>query len=477
MTMSTSPKHLSSEEFRQQGYAFVDWIAEYYERVGELPVAAQVKPGDVSGQLPLSPPESGESLSAVLKDMDEIILPGLTHWASPNFFAYFPSNASPPAVLGDLLSAGLGTQGMLWITSPAATELETRMMDWLAILLDLPDQFRSHGAGGGVIQDSASSAVLCAILAARERISEGTTNAKGLGVASTMVAYASEHAHSSIEKGIRIAGIGSENLRKIKTSDAHQMDIDALENRIQQDIAAGLQPFFVSATVGSTASGAFDSVGGLGTLCERYGLWLHVDAAMYGTAAVCPEYRWIHEGLELADSYAFNPHKWMLTNFDCCAFWVADRRDLIGALGIHPDYLQNRSTDSGDVIDYRDWQIPLGRRFRALKLWCVLRSYGAGEIRQVVRFHVALTQAFASWVEMDERFELCAPHPFNLVCFRLKGSDQSNRDLMDRLNDSGRLYLSHCTLNGQFVLRFCVGQWSTEMRHVQSAWSEILGSI
>jgi len=475
--MTRSPNHLSPEEFRKSGYAFIDWIAQYYQEVGDYPVTSQVAPGDTAAQLPAIAPEEGEPLERVLEDMNRIILPGLTHWASPNFFAYFPSNASPPAVLGDLLSSGLGTQGMLWATSPAATELETRMMDWLADLLGLPERFHSKGKGGGVIQDSASSAVLCAILAARERRSEGRVNAKGMVGGPRWVAYSSEHAHSSIEKGIRIAGIGSDNLRKVATGDAHQMDLDILERQIQADIQQGFTPFFVSATVGSTSSGAFDSVKGLGPLCAKYNLWLHVDAAMYGTAAVCPEYRWIHEGVEQADSYCFNPHKWMLTNFDCSAFWVSNRKDLIGALGIHPDYLQNRSTDSGQVIDYRDWQIPLGRRFRALKLWCVLRAYGAREIRQVVRHHVALTQDFAGWVEAEPRFELCAPHPFNLVCFRLKGSDEENRKLMNRLNDSGRLYLTHCTLNGRFVLRFCVGQWSTKEEHVRQAWSEILGSI
>ena len=350
-------------------------------------------------------------------------------------------------------------------------------MDWLAVLLALPKQFHSKGPGGGVIQDSASSATLSAILAARERCTQGRTNAEGLATHAPLVAYASEHAHSSIEKGIRIAGIGSQNLRKVPTLSAHEMDVKALEKSILEDIERGCCPFFVSATVGSTASGAFDDIEALAEVCSAHNIWLHVDAAMYGTAAACPEYRWIHRGLDRADSYCFNPHKWMLTNFDCCAFWVSDRKDLIGALGIHPDYLQNRATDSGDVIDYRDWQIPLGRRFRALKLWCVLRAYGTQNIREIIRNHVAMSQAFATWVAADARFELCAPHPFNLVCFRLKGSDADNRALMNRLNDSGALYLSHCTLHGRFTMRMCIGQWSTEMKHVQQAWSEILGSL
>lgn len=475
--MKSKTLHMSPEEFKANGYAFIDWIAKYYEEVGAYPVMSQVSPGDVAAQLPEEPPEHGEPMDAVLRDMSEIIVPGLTHWASPNFFAYFPSNASPPSVLGDLLSSGLGTQGMLWATSPAATELETRVMDWLATLLDLPAVFRSTGMGGGVIQDSASSATLSAILAARERCTQGKTNAEGVGYHGTLVAYSSEHAHSSIEKGIRIAGIGSKNLRKVPTLSAHQMDVSALQGMVKEDIARGCIPFFVSATVGSTASGAFDDIEALAKVCAAHDIWLHVDAAMYGTAAACPEFRWIHSGLDLAQSYCFNPHKWMLTNFDCCAFWVADRRDLIGALGIHPDYLQNRATDSGTVIDYRDWQIPLGRRFRALKLWCVLRAYGTRKIREMIRHHVSMTQRFASWVEAHPRFELCAPHPFNLVCFRLKGSDADNRALMDRLNDSGQLYLSHCVLHGRFTIRLCVGQWSTEIQHVQKAWSEILGSI
>jgi len=472
--MSENSNHMSPEEFRRNGYAVIEWIARYMEEVGEYPVMSRVSPGEILDALPAAAPDHGsKDVLPILKDMDEIILPGITHWASPKFFAYFPSNASPPAILGDLMSSGLGVQGMLWVTSPAATELEIRMMDWLATLLQLPKRFHSGGNGGGVIQDSASSSVLCAILAARERVTQGQSNREGLSGTQPLTAYSSTEAHSSIEKGLRIAGIGSQGLRKVGVDEQFSIDLVALRAQIEADIAAGFRPFFVSATLGSTSSGAFDSVVGLGALCQEYDLWLHVDAAMFGTAAACPEYRWIHEGLELADSYCFNPHKWMLTNFDCCAFWVADRKDLIGALGIHPDYLQNRATDSGDVTDYRDWQIPLGRRFRALKLWFVLRTYGVEGIQRVVREHVGLTQMFAELVCAAPAFELCAPHPFNLVCFRLRGGDTENRQLMEALNDSGALYLSHTTLNDQFVLRFCVGQWATEECHVQEAWTRI----
>ncbi|HVS01775.1 MAG TPA: pyridoxal-dependent decarboxylase, partial [Thermoanaerobaculia bacterium] len=365
---------MTPDEFRRYGGEVVEWLARYMERVEALPVLSRVAPGEVRGRLPAAPPRTGEPFAAVLPDLEEVILPGLTHWQHPGFFAYFPSNTSGPSILGELLSAGLAVQGMLWSTSPACTELETHVLDWLVDMLGLPRRFLSHGPGGGVIQDTASSATLCALLAARERATGGAANRHG--VAGDLTCYASEEAHSSVDKAVRIAGLGSERLRKVAVDAAYAMRPEALARQMAADRDAGYTPCLVVATVGTTSSTALDPLTPIAEVCRRQGAWLHVDAAMAGTAALCPELRWIQRGVEEADSYCFNPHKWMFTNFDCDCFWVADRGALVRALSVLPEYLRNRATESGAVIDYRDWQVPLGRRFRALKLWLVIRWYG-----------------------------------------------------------------------------------------------------
>ena len=407
----------------------------------------------------------------MLADVERIILPGITHWQSPNFYAFFPGNSSGPAVLGELLSAGLGVQGMMWLTSPACTELETHLLDWLVDMMGLPEKFLSTGPGGGVIQDSASSATLCALLAGRERATNFAVNQRG--GTGQLVAYGTSQTHSSLEKDMKIAGMGVENLRKVAVDDRFALRPEALAAQIAADRAAGLTPAFVCATVGTTSSNAMDPLPAIAAICREQGLWLHVDAAMSGSATICPEFRWIIDGLEGVDSYSFNPHKWLFTNFDCTAFFVADRKALIETLSILPEYLRNEATKSGAVIDYRDWQIPLGRRFRALKLWFVIRHYGIEGLRHHIRQHVALAQAFADWVRADDRFELVAPVPLNLVCFRYRGSDEDNQGLLDRLNASGDLYLTHTRLNDQLVLRLCIGQTYTEHRHVARAWARI----
>src|SRR5215472_6654949 len=315
---------MTPEEFRRYGYAVVDWIADYQSRIESFPVLSQVKPGEVRASLPANPPTRGESIEAMLKDVDEIILPGVTHWQSPNFFAYFPCNASGPGILGDLLSSGLGVQGMLWSTSPACTELETQVMDWLVSMMGLPEKFLSSNTGGGVIQDTASSAALCALLAGRERATNYTSNKKGCN--GKLVAYCSTQTHSSLEKAAMIAGIGVENLRQVEVDEKFAMKPDALARKVQADRTAGLTPCFVCATVGTTSSNAMDPIGAIGEVCRNNGLWMHVDAAMSGTAMLCPEFRHLQRGVEFADSYNFNPHKWMFTNFDCNCFWVADRK-------------------------------------------------------------------------------------------------------------------------------------------------------
>jgi aromatic-L-amino-acid decarboxylase len=463
--------HMTPDEFRAAGNAAVEWVARYLEEVEDYPVLSRVEPGEVRAQLPPMPPESGEPFEAMLGDLDEIIMPGITHWQSPNFFAYFNGNASAPSILGELISAGLGTQGMLWATSPAATELETHVMDWLVDMLGLPKAFRSTESGGGVIQDTASSSTLVAMLAAREQATEFTTNQTGdLG---HLTAYTSSQAHSSVEKAIRIAGIGSENLRLVDVDDDYAMLPEHLERLMLEDVAAGRTPAVVIATVGTTSSTAIDPVARVGEIARRHGAWFHVDAALAGSAAILPEMRWLHDGVELADSYVVNPHKWLFTNLDFSALFVADRVTLIKTLSVLPEYLRNEATESGAVIDYRDWQVGLGRRFRALKLWFVIRHYGIEGLQFHVREHLRLARTFTSWVEEHPDFELAAPVPVNLACFRHTGGDEVNQRIMDTVNASGEAYFTHTKLDGKLTLRMAIGQTYTEERHVRHAWDLI----
>lgn len=471
MTAEKKSYHMDAEEFRRHGHAAVDWVVEYMKHVEQYPVLARVAPGDIRARLPARAPQQGESFERMLADVTDIILPGITHWQSPGFFAFFPGNSSPPAILGEILSAGLGVQGMLWATSPACTELETHVMDWLVDMLALPARFKSSSSGGGVIQHSASDATLCALLAARERCTGGATNRAGGN--GRLVAYTSKHAHSSLEKDCRIAGIGSDNLRLVDVDEKFALRPDALAAQIEADIAAGLTPFFVMACVGTTSSLALDPVRPIADICRRHGLWLHVDAAMAGTAALCPEFRFIHDGVEDADSYMFNPHKWMFTNFDCTAFFVADRQALINSLSILPEYLRNQATEAGAVIDYRDWHVPLGRRFRALKLWFVIRHYGIEGLQHHVREHVRLAQLFRGWVKESKEFELVVECPLNLVCFRHRLGDAATERVHKTVNQSGALYLTHTKLDDRYVLRMNIGQTRTEERHVRAAWERL----
>jgi aromatic-L-amino-acid/L-tryptophan decarboxylase len=463
--------HMSPEDFRRHGHAVVDWIADYYSRIESVPVLSRAEPGQVRASLPAQPPVHGEPFETILRDVDRLILPGITHWQSPNFFAFFPANSSGPGILGDLLSSGLAVQGMLWSTSPACTELETHVLDWLVPMLGLPQKFLSTNTGGGVIQDTASSASLCALLAGRERATNYESNKSGCD--GRLVAYTSNQAHSSLEKAAKIAGLGTDNLRLIEVDEKFAMNPHALARAIEADKLSGQLPCFVSATFGTTSSNAIDPLRQIGKICREHNLWFHVDGAMSGTAALCPEFRHLQDGLEFADSYCFNPHKWMFTNFDCDCFWVADRKALIQTLSILPEYLRNKATESGAVFDYRDWHIQLGRRFRSLKLWFVIRHYGIEGLQYHIRQHVALAQEFANWIREDHRFELAAPVPLNLVCFRLKAGDAPTQDLMDRLNRSGDLFLTHTKLHNKLTLRFCVGQTNTQARHVKRAWERI----
>jgi aromatic-L-amino-acid decarboxylase len=463
--------HMTADEFRRYGRAVIDRIADYMEQVEEYPVRSRLSPGEVRALLPDDPPAKGEDFDTILADVDRVVVPGLTHWQSPNFFAYFPANASGPSILGDLLSSGFGVQGMLWSTSPACTEVETHLMDWLVGMLGLPETWISTGTGGGVIQDTASSSTLCALLAARERATGFKSNEEGVG--EPLTAYCSTQAHSSVEKAVRIAGLGTDRLRLVSVDETFAMRADDLARQIDADRAAGMCPAFVCATVGTTGSNAMDPIRAIGEVCRAEGVWLHVDAAMSGTAALCPEFRHIHNGLELADSYCFNPHKWMFTNFDCDCFYVADRAALIKALSVSPEYLRNKASESGAVIDYRDWQVPMGRRFRALKLWFVIRHYGIEGLRFHVRQHIKLAQELAARIDESEEFELVVRPPLNLVCFRHVAGNEFNERLLERLNAGGDLYLTHAVLEDIYTLRLVVGQAHTQERHVEHAWRRI----
>lgn len=467
---------MDPDAFRAAGYQIVDLIADYLSGVEAFPVSPAVRPGDVRARLPEHPPSAPEPFEAILADVRSVVLPGLTHWQHPSFFAYFPANTSYPSILGELLAAGLGVQGMSWVTSPACTELETLMLDWMQELLDLPDRFRSTSStGGGVIQGSASEAALTAILAARWRATGGSVNRHGAAAMDRLVAYASDQAHSSIEKGLRIAGIGTDRLRLIPHDEHFGLRPELLADQVERDVAAGLVPFFVCASHGTTSSMAFDPTPAIAEIARGHDMWLHVDAAMSGVAALVPEFRWVNHGVELADSYCTNPHKWMGVNFDCDLFWTADRTAVLGALSILPEYLRSRAAESGAAIDYRDWQIPLGRRFRSLKLWFTLRADGVGAAQRMIRRHVALTQRLAALVADDDRFEVVAPHPLNLLCLRVRGTspadgDRRTDELIEAANATGQVLFTRTVLDGRSVLRFSIGTRSTEERHVLAAW-------
>lgn len=461
---------MDAAEYRRQAHRLVDWMADYLETVESRPVRSAVRPGEIASRLPESPPEAGEPFERIFADFERDLLPGITHWQHPSFFAFFPANSSPPSVLAEMLTAALGVNCMLWQTSPAGTELETRVLDWLRRMMGLPEGFT------GVIQDTASSATLCAVLAARERATGFDANRRGVSEGDRLRMYASAEAHSSVEKAVRIAGLGGEALRAVPISEDGAMDAARLEAMLAEDTAAGLRPALVVATLGTTGASGFDPLRPIGELCRRHGAMLHVDAAWAGTAAIAPEHRWMLDGAEYADSLVVNPHKWMLVNFDCSAQFVRDPAGFVRTFEIVPEYL--RTAERGRVIDYRDWGIALGRRFRALKLWFVIRSYGVEGLRAVVRRHVRLAAELAAAVEAEPDFELAAPPRLALLCLRYRppgvddprALDDLNERLLQALNDSGRLYLTQTRVGGAYVIRFCVGQTATERRHVEAAW-------
>ncbi len=502
------PNHMSTAAFRDAAHQLVDFICDYYDTIEARPVRARTEPGAVYDALPDAPPAHPEPFDRVLDDVRETVAPNLTHWQHPSFFAYFPANGSFPSVLGDLLSSALGVQGMLWQTSPACTEVETRVLDWLALMLGLPASFTSTGAhpslqsepelrellgeplpavrdspGGGVILSTASEAVLTALSAALERHRRSSESVQ------QPIIYVSSQSHSSVRKAVNIVGLVPENIREIPTDERHAMDPAALRRAIDEDESNACRPVFVCATLGTTGSGAFDPLAEIAELCERRRAWLHVDAAWAGSAFVCPEQRGLLRGVQSADSFSFNPHKWLLTNFDCSAFFLngaAAREHLLRAMSITPEYLRNAASDAGGVIDYRDWHIPLGRRFRALKLWFVLRHYGVKGLQDHIRTHCRQAASLERVIDADDRFELAAPRSMSLVLFRVADDDPAgthSRALMDRVNDSGRAFLTHTVLpdpdggEARFAIRVAIGGALTRDEHVRTLWQTVLESL
>jgi aromatic-L-amino-acid decarboxylase len=466
-----SETNMDDNDFRTWAHRAADWSADYLETVAERPVRAQTQPGDVLKQLPLRPPHDAESMEAIFADLDRIILPGMTHWQHPCFFAYFPANSSPPSVVAEYVTAAMAAQCMLWQTSPAATELETRVLDWLRQMVGLGDGF------AGVIQDSASGATLAALLTARERALGFKGNAQGLTAHAPVRVYASPQAHSSINKAVRIAGIGDANLVNVPVRGPHgSMDVEALERAIVEDRASGFVPAAVVACLGSTSIGTCDDIEAISEVARRHGLYLHVDAAWAGSAMICPEFRDLMRGAEHADSFVFNPHKWLFTNFDCTAHFVKDPKALTDTLGLRPAYL--RTLGRGGLVDYNEWSVPLGRRFRALKLWFVIRSYGVETLRTMIRRHVSWSQELAAQIDAHPDFELVTEPVLSLFTFRytpagVQDIDALNARLLERINNDGRIYLTQTQHEGRFVIRFQVGQTSTSRDDVQMAWGVI----
>lgn len=464
---------MKPDEFRKHAHELVEWMAGYMENVEEYPVKSSVKPGEIFNKLPDNPPLKPESFESFLKDFEEIIMPGITHWQSPNFFAYFPANASPPSILAEMLTSTLAAQCMIWETSPAAAELEQKVMNWLRDLISLPSCFE------GVIQDTASTATLAAIITAREKSTGLRINSDGGTDAKILRVYCSEQTHSSVEKAVKIAGIGKKNLIKIGVKNDFSMDPGKLKKAISADLKNGFVPCCVVATIGTTGTTAIDPIKAIGEICAQYGIWFHVDAALAGTALILPEFQWMLDGREYIDSFVFNPHKWMFTNFDCTGYFVRDAEFLIKTFEILPEYLKTRTR--GKVNDYRDWGIPLGRRFRALKLWCVLRMYGVKGLQEKIRYHIEIAARLAELITREADFEIMAPVKLNTVCFRFKPDGMNgkqinllNEKLNHKLNDSGKIYLTHTILNGLYTLRMVTAQTNVTIEHVEKAWTLIV---
>ena len=466
---------MTNENFRKSAHEFVEWMADYMENVEKFPVKSQVQPGEIKSKLPSSPPQDGEQMDAIFNDFKEIILPGITHWQHPSFHAYFPGNSSKPSVLAEMLTSTLGVQAMIWNTSPSAAELEEQIMDWFKQMMNLPKEWV------GSIQNGASDSTLNAILTAREKASNYTTNRSGI-IHNKLRVYCSEQAHSSIDKAMAIAGLGKDNLIKISVDESFAMDTTSLEINILEDKKKGLIPLMIVAAIGTTGSTAIDPLDKIGDIAKKHNLWLHVDAALAGTALLLPEMRWIATGLQNVDSFVFNPHKWMFTNFDASVYFVKDKWALINTFSESPEYLKTKEDEQ--VTNYRDWGVPLGRRFRSLKLWFVIRSFGVNGLQEKIRLHLALSQEFKKWIDRSPHFKLSAPVPLNTICFQfddpnLKQNeiDAINEQLLDKINASGKVYLTHTKLNNWFTLRMVIGQTNVTEKHVKMAFELINNSL
>lgn len=464
---------MENDDFRTWAHRFADWIADYMQSVGKYSVKPDCRPGDIKNRLPAGPPASGEPMENLFSDFRETIVPGMMHWQHPMYGGYFPSSRSGPSVLAEMLTAGLGAQCMTWMTSPAAAELEERVMEWLRDMTGLPADF------SGVIQDTASTATLVSLLTAREQRTGYAISQNGFLAAHRFRVYASEHVHSSVDKAVRIAGIGQDNLVKIPSDEQFAMIPGKLDEAIRNDRQQGYNPLCVITSVGTTSSAAVDPLKSIGMIAKQHGCWHHVDAAYAGTALILPEYRRLTEGIETADTFVFNPHKWMFVNFDCTAYFVRDKNALTKTFSVTPEYL--RTAEDDKVNNYRDWGIQLGRRFRALKLWFVIRYYGVSGLQEIIRNHIRWARWLEEQMTASGDFEIVAPVTFSLVCFRYKPSgmndpqetDRINEQLLKKLNDSGKIFLSHTRLNGRFVLRFAPGNIQLTHDHIRRAWGLI----
>lgn len=464
---------MKPDEFRKYAHELVEWMAGYMEHIEDYPVKSQVSPGEIFSKIPDHPPVNPEPFDALMRDFDSVIMPGITHWQSPNFFAYFPANTSPPSILAEMLISTLGAQCMIWETSPAAAELEEKVMIWLRDMIGLPDSFE------GVIQDTASTSTLAAIITAREKATGFSFNETGKSDSGTLRVYCSEQTHSSVDKAVKISGIGRKNLVKIPVRDDFSLDPVKLREAIINDKKQGFIPACVIATLGTTGTTAIDPIRSIGEICSEHRIHLHVDAAMGGTALILPEFQWMLDGKEYIDSFVFNPHKWMFTNFDCSAYFVRDAGSLIRSFEILPEYLKTRTR--GKVNDYRDWGVPLGRRFRALKLWSVIRSYGVDGLKSRVREHIRIASELKQMIAQEHDFEILAPVVLSVVCFRYcpAGIDEDqlnrlNETLNHKLNDSGSIYLTHTVLRGKYTLRMVTAQTNVSFEHVRKAWRLIV---
>ncbi|GMP67053.1 hypothetical protein CsSME_00027173 [Camellia sinensis var. sinensis] len=468
---------LDNENFVDESSRVLEFIADYYKNVENYPVRSQVKPGYLQKLSPNSAPYFPESLETILGDIQTDILPGLTHWQSPNFFAYFQANASTAAFLGEMLCTGLNVVGFNWISSPAATELEAIVVDWMGKMLKLPQSFLFSGGGGGVLHGSTCEAIVCTLAAARDK----ALNELGADKITKLVVYGSDQTHFTLQKASKLVGINPNNFRAIKTSTLTSFALapDDVRATMEADLASGLVPLFLCATIGTTALGAVDSLEGLGQVAKDYEVWFHVDAAYGGSACICPEFRQYLNGIELVDSISMNPHKWFLTNMDCCCLWVKNPSTLVDSLSTSPEILRNKATESKKVVDYKDWQIALSRRFRALKLWLVIRRYGVANLMEHIRSDIKLAKKFEGFVVEDERFEVVVPRKFALVCFRLKprrseeDGSKLNWKLLEEVNSSGKAFMTHAVVDGTFLIRCAIGGTFTEERHIDGLWKLI----